>query len=342
MDQVPVRDEVPHGRAPRRVVSLVLQSVHQAERDVRRDGARAVEHECVIDEADLVIVGQVEGASARGRCGDTVNEATPQCGIVIDAVVAVRAHVGLQPPVDLRVVRDALVQLASLEALRERSRRLVVEALRRCVHAESERDPVHRLGVARRSRVLARLGRLVEASLRNVQAAVLANRHRHQRHARHGRVVVQAVAESGGLRARERPSERVEQFRGVGVVEWEQVHVVTDAVHEAARLLVLHVLARHVDDGGALAVADRVELRLDLGGRRDGTDRFQRVRHRKGVRVHRRDVAIADKVGADVQLRRGVRHALVLHETGEALVEPQTVPPRHSDEVTEPLVRELV
>ena len=33
---------------------------------------------------------------------------------------------------------------------------------------------------------------------------------------------------------------------------------------------------------------------------------------------------------------------LVLHPAGEALVEPQIVPPRHGDEVAEPLVRHLV
>ncbi len=44
----------------------------------------------------------------------------------------------------------------------------------------------------------------------------------------------------------------------------------------------------------------------------------------------------------DPPLRIEVRRRLGLHPGGEALVEPQVVPPAHGDEVAEPLVRDLV
>ena len=95
----------------------------------------------------------------------------------------------------------------------------------------------------------------------------------------------------------------------------------------------------HRDDRLALFIGDRVERLIGL---LDGPHRLNdRVRAGESVDFHRR-VARPDmvKVGAPIGMEMLGRAAR--HPAGEALVKPQIVPPRHGDEIAEPLVRHFV
>ncbi len=95
----------------------------------------------------------------------------------------------------------------------------------------------------------------------------------------------------------------------------------------------------HADDGGALGVGDAVEGVDDVALAEHGLADLPRA-HQAVLAAH--------PVGARARLRLRVEvgahgvHRQVLHPRGEGLVEPQVVPPRHGDEVAEPLVREFV
>jgi len=60
-----------------------------------------------------------------------------------------------------------------------------------------------------------------------------------------------------------------------------------------------------------------------------------------GIGVHRL-LHVALCLQPQFPLRMEVIDGLVLHPGGETLVEPQIIPPRHGDEITEPLVCHLV
>jgi hypothetical protein len=96
----------------------------------------------------------------------------------------------------------------------------------------------------------------------------------------------------------------------------------------------------HVDHGGALVVGDGVEhlfhLLSVLDGHNHRVRRLQRVQAQGVAEATRGEllphlVLWEQRVGAEV-----------LHPGGEALVEPQAVPPGHGDQIAEPLVRQLV
>ena len=88
-----------------------------------------------------------------------------------------------------------------------------------------------------------------------------------------------------------------------------------------------------------LAVGDAVEHLVDLVGSvglgADGAG--------GGLRVEVEGVVLVGGHGlVDVPLRVHGGHGLVLHPGGEALVEPDVVPPLHGHQVAEPLVGHLV
>ncbi len=95
----------------------------------------------------------------------------------------------------------------------------------------------------------------------------------------------------------------------------------------------------HADNGAGLAVADAVEHFLDL--RRGFSPGADGAGGAQGVE-RERVVQVVGDVGGEVPLGVPVLRGLALHPGGEALVEPQVVPPLHGDHVAEPLVRHLV
>ena len=99
--------------------------------------------------------------------------------------------------------------------------------------------------------------------------------------------------------------------------------------------------AQHAQDGAALVVGDGVELRVHLMGRVH-LPAAQGARTLQGIEVQGAgEVVRREELEVRVTRLRDVG-AHVLHHRCEALVQPQVVPPLHSDEVPEPLVGHLV
>ncbi len=129
---------------------------------------------------------------------------------------------------------------------------------------------------------------------------------------------------------------RAPQIRVDSVAVCVRAHV---AAHAFSKLVATGVRIEHGDDCRALVVSDLVKGLRRLVGRVD----LLQHRVRGGNRV--RLFALLEDVGG-LQTRFPFRMQVIggvrLHPTGEALVEPQVVPPGHGHQVAEPLMRHFV
>src|SRR5712692_5882799 len=62
----------------------------------------------------------------------------------------------------------------------------------------------------------------------------------------------------------------------------------------------------------------------------------------QGVAPHRTGGRCSDEILPDLPLRIGMVSRFVIHEGGEALVQPEIVPPFHRDQISEPHVSNLM
>ena len=112
------------------------------------------------------------------------------------------------------------------------------------------------------------------------------------------------------------------------------------SLHALLELFRSDPTVNHPDDVAALLVRDGVEDLVHFG----------RVVHRnldgvavlQAVELERANGVVVDVLLPNFEIRVAHVRRVVLHEGGEALVEPQVRPPLHGDEVAEPLVRHLV
>ena len=122
---------------------------------------------------------------------------------------------------------------------------------------------------------------------------------------------------------------------GVGVLVGGKV-----AVESLLEGLLAQEGLQHPESGAALAVADGVEELPDLRGilhpGLNWVGVSEPVQAETGIGV------LEDELGPHIPLRVLVVDGLVAHPGGEALVEPQVVPPLHCHQVSEPHVRHLV
>src|SRR2546425_4059524 len=101
-----------------------------------------------------------------------------------------------------------------------------------------------------------------------------------------------------------------------------------------------YVCFDHSKNASTLAIADLIEQFLDLFWGTDlGLDGMCAL---QSVSGHGSTGAVLDEVLPDLPLWIGPVDYLVGHEGREALVEPEIVPPFHSDEIAEPHVSNLV
>ena len=131
-------------------------------------------------------------------------------------------------------------------------------------------------------------------------------------------------------------TQRRPEVGGRGVEKLVPVHV---ELHSFPEVGLAEVGLKHAEEALAFLVGDRVErvVGLALVG-----DRLQdRVRGLAGIEPER---SFLVRGGTDPELPVGVERvgALGAHPRGEALVEPEIVPPGHGHEVAEPLVGRLV
>ena len=153
---------------------------------------------------------------------------------------------------------------------------------------------------------------------------------------RHARLVDEALHRREHARILRGIGERGEELLRGGVAVAMPGKVEADAVPE---FLVAQIGRDHRDDLAALAIGDRVERAVDLAV---GEDRLvDRAPDLQRVHVHRVE-ALRQRADADIELRPPFVADPVSHPVGEALVEPDVVPPGGRDEVAEPLVRQLV
>ena len=130
--------------------------------------------------------------------------------------------------------------------------------------------------------------------------------------------------------------DRVDQVGAGGVAARVRLQV---GPHAVAERCLANVVLEHRQHRATLLVGDAVERTLDFG---EVVDRLaDAARAGEAVDAHRAQTAFEN---AAVGMRFGPQLAvdLVAHPGRERLVEPQVVPPLHRDQVTEPLVRELV
>ena len=112
------------------------------------------------------------------------------------------------------------------------------------------------------------------------------------------------------------------------------------AAHAGAPCVGADVILQHVDHRRALAVGDSIE---GLAGLLHGLHVLDhRAGGRIGVAPHRPAAGVGGVHVVLVPLRMQLAGRAPLHPGGEALVEPQVVPPRHGHQVAEPLVGDLV
>src|SRR5205823_14674712 len=96
----------------------------------------------------------------------------------------------------------------------------------------------------------------------------------------------------------------------------------------------------HPEDARALAVADLVEQLLDLFRILDA--RLDRMRASQAVPSHCSRGLGPDEVLPDLPLRIALVDGVVAHEGGDALVEPDVVPPFHGAQVAAPYLSNLM
>ncbi len=130
--------------------------------------------------------------------------------------------------------------------------------------------------------------------------------------------------------------ERIPEVAGLGVAQAVALQVDADALTER---LEADVLVDHVQYGATLVVGDGVEELVDFIRMVDR--HLDRVRALQPVDPQRRSASGAEAV-PDLPLGLPHRQAEVLHEGRERLVQPETVPPEHGDQVAEPEVRLLM
>mmetsp|Transcript_104110 Transcript_104110/g.293600 ORF Transcript_104110/g.293600 Transcript_104110/m.293600 type:complete len:341 (+) Transcript_104110:1440-2462(+) len=96
----------------------------------------------------------------------------------------------------------------------------------------------------------------------------------------------------------------------------------------------------HPHDAASLGIGDRVKHLFDLLSPLDG--HLNRVAIAEAVEFKRPALLVNNKRLPKLPARLKLVRCKGLHPIGEALVEPEVVPPRHCHEVAEPLMGELV
>ena len=149
--------------------------------------------------------------------------------------------------------------------------------------------------------------------------------------------LVQPLARPGRQVAPSRFAQRAEKVLQPRILVLVLDQVV---VHALAKHLCAEQVAQLLQGGCAFRIGDRIDVVEGVRGRRH--------RHLDRVRGRTLVLDVGALFGAAVETlpcvlefgRFGRGHGR--HEGGEALVEPQSVPPVHGDQVAEPLVRHLV
>ena len=98
-----------------------------------------------------------------------------------------------------------------------------------------------------------------------------------------------------------------------------------------------------LQESGALTIRDAVEERLSLVSRHDIA--ADRVRRAEAILGHTPELVLEEGNPARlvIVLQAGTAfHRQKGHESCERLVEPQVVPPLHSDQITEPHMGQLM
>ena len=113
-------------------------------------------------------------------------------------------------------------------------------------------------------------------------------------------------------------------------------HVTAHAVAERG---IAHKGRDHRHHMAALAIGDRIERGIDLGGLDDGL--MDRASGQQRVSAHRCK-AFGQRARADVQIGAPLVADAVAHPVGKTLVQPDVVPPGRGDQITKPLVRQLM
>src|SRR5437870_7893991 len=123
--------------------------------------------------------------------------------------------------------------------------------------------------------------------------------------------------------------------RGVAVAEFLQI--LSDALLE---ILGANIGLDHSKDTCAFPVTDLIEQFLNLFRvmdlRHDGMGLGQ------SVAAHRARCGCSDKILPDLPFWIGSVSGLEVHESGEALVQPEIVPPFHCDQISKPHVSNLM
>ena len=109
--------------------------------------------------------------------------------------------------------------------------------------------------------------------------------------------------------------------------------------HAVAPSGLADIILQHRDDRFTLVVGDRVERLAHLVGGADVL--HDRMGGAKRIEPHRA-LAPVDAAEQRLPLRVDRGGGLGLHPRGEALVQPDVVPPGHGDQIAEPLVRHFV
>ncbi|GJC83687.1 hypothetical protein ColLi_06525 [Colletotrichum liriopes] len=136
---------------------------------------------------------------------------------------------------------------------------------------------------------------------------------------------------AGGL------GEGIPQRLGLCVAVLVGLEVVGHALEEGVDA---EVVGEHADRRAALEVADVVEDLVDVEGVLDG--HVDGVAGADAVQLEGHLHALIDELRPHLPLRVEVVGRVPSDPGGEALVEPELVPPVHGDEVAEPLVSQLV
>lgn len=127
------------------------------------------------------------------------------------------------------------------------------------------------------------------------------------------------------------------QITGLGV----SVGVLLDVVaHTLDEDILTHVLGDHAQNGGSLGVGDGIKDLVDLVGTLHG--HLNRVTAAQRIQGQGALQGVDDIRLPDLPLGEEAVARVPGHPGGETLVEPEAIPEVHGDQVTEPLVGQLV
>lgn len=127
------------------------------------------------------------------------------------------------------------------------------------------------------------------------------------------------------------------EIGGLGISEGVLLQVGANTLNED---ILSEVLGDHAKNGGSLSVGYAVENLVDLGHALNGD--LNGVRATETVQVKGGSKIVDNVVLPDLPVGVELVHGVPGHPCSETLVQPETLPEVHSDQVTEPLVSKLV